>query len=77
MTPAVANLTDDNNDGVTDENDIPDIAFISFDRAADGCCTARGTLRVVSGACNPDGVLLLELTEPECVSTWNDLALTC
>ncbi|MCA9552240.1 MAG: VCBS repeat-containing protein [Myxococcales bacterium] len=30
-TPAVVNLTDDNNDGRVDENDTPDVVFISFD----------------------------------------------
>ena len=29
-TPAVANLTDDNNDGRIDENDIPDIVFTAY-----------------------------------------------
>ncbi|MGB0680729.1 MAG: hypothetical protein ACPGUV_13835, partial [Polyangiales bacterium] len=40
MTPSIANLSDDNDDGVTDSRDIPDIVFVSFDRSADGCCTA-------------------------------------
>ena len=57
MTPAVANLTDDNEDGVTDTLDTPDIVFVSFDRQADGCCTSRGRLRVVSGLCNEDGTM--------------------
>ncbi len=57
MTPSVANLTDDNGDGLTDVFDIPDIAFVSFNRSADGCCTSRGVLRVVSGACNGDGTM--------------------
>ena len=55
MTPAVANLTDDNGDGKTDTFDTPDIVFVSFDYSANGCCTSRGVLRIVSGACNPDG----------------------
>ena len=57
MTPAVANLTDDDGDGVTDRNDIPDLVFISFNRPVDDCCTDRGTLRVVSGRCNDDGTM--------------------
>ena len=57
MTPAVANLTDDNGDGVTDALDTPDLVFVSFDYAADGCCTPRGVVRVVSGACNGDGTM--------------------
>ena len=57
MTPSVANLTDDNGDGVTDVFDTPDIVFVSFNRMANGCCTSRGVLRVVSGACNGDGTM--------------------
>lgn len=57
MTPSVANLTDDNGDGLTDTNDIPDIVLVSFNGATDGCCTANGTLRVVSGLCNEDGTM--------------------
>ena len=51
MTPSVANLTDDNEDGVTDVNDMPDIVFTSYDYTAQGCCTPNGILRVVSGGC--------------------------
>jgi hypothetical protein len=57
MTPSVANMTDDNGDGVTDTSDIPDIVFISFDRQSDGCCTERGRVRIVSGLCNEDGTM--------------------
>ncbi len=57
MTPSVANLTDDNEDGVTDTNDIPDIVFVSFDRQANGCCTTNGRVRIVSGLCNEDGTM--------------------
>ena len=62
MTPAVANLTDDNGDGATDVLDTPDIVFASFDYAADGCCTRRGVLRIVSGACNGDGTMTTHAT---------------
>ena len=62
MTPSVANLTDDNGDGVTDVFDTPDIVFVSFNRSADGCCTSRGVLRVVSGACNGDGTMKTHAT---------------
>jgi len=58
MTPAVANLTDDNGDGRTDRFDTPEIVFISYDRQGDGCCNVPGTLRVVSGQCQPDGSML-------------------
>jgi hypothetical protein len=57
MTPAVANLTDDNGDGVTDTLDAPDIVLVSFNRPVDGCCTANGTLRVIDGRCNADGTM--------------------
>lgn len=57
MAPAVANLTDDNGDGATDLRDVPDIVLISFDYPTDGCCTARGTLRVIDGRCNEDGTM--------------------
>ncbi len=62
MTPAVANLTDDNADGTTDARDIPDIVFVSFDYLADGCCTRRGVVRVVSGGCNADGTMTTHAT---------------
>jgi hypothetical protein len=62
MTPAVANLTDDNGDGVTDVLDTPDIVFSSFNYAVDGCCTNRGVLRIVSGACNDDGTMKTHAT---------------
>lgn len=57
MTPSVANLTDDNGDGVTDTKDIPDLVFVSFDRSVEGCCTANGILRIVSGECDANGRL--------------------
>ena len=50
MAPVVANLTDDNGDGVTDGDDIPDIACITYDLLNDGA-GARGTLRIFSGEC--------------------------
>ncbi len=47
MAPAVANLTDDNADGMVDQKDIPDVVFINFNSG--GAYTGRGVLRVVSG----------------------------
>lgn len=51
MTPMVANLTDDNNDGRVDENDIPDVIFTSFDQIpiSDPTTSRPGVLRVLSG----------------------------
>ena len=40
-TPTVANLTDDNGDGVIDSNDIPDIIVVTYG--------GYGTLRAVKG----------------------------
>lgn len=57
MTPVVANVTDDNQDGVTDTLDTPDIIFTSFNYNAHGCCTPNGVIRIVSGACRPDGAM--------------------
>lgn len=57
MTPVVINLTDDDTDGDIDTDDIPDIAFVTYDLQGDGCCNTDGALRVVSGACGPDGIL--------------------
>lgn len=53
-TPIVINLTDDNGDGLTNDDDTPDIAFLTYDFTGVGCCNVDATLRVVSGECNPD-----------------------
>ncbi|MFP4599415.1 MAG: FG-GAP-like repeat-containing protein [Persicimonas sp.] len=50
--PLVANLTDDNGDGLTNTEDVPDIVFLT---RSPGCCNKPGTLRIVSGECNADG----------------------
>lgn len=61
MTPVVVNLTDDDGDGMVTTDDIPDIAFITYDlqntNMTGGCCNSTGVLRVLSGACNPDGTM--------------------
>gem|GEM_PF-593759 len=54
MAPVVANLTDDNGDGLTNTDDIPDLVFLSDDG---GCCDKPATLRILSGECNPDGTM--------------------
>jgi hypothetical protein len=53
MTPVVLNLTDDNNDGKVDTDDIPDIAFIAYPDVSGE--NAKGVLRVLSGKCGADG----------------------
>ncbi|MBP8808315.1 MAG: VCBS repeat-containing protein [Kofleriaceae bacterium] len=56
MTPVVMNLTDDNADGQVTLDDTPDIVFVSYDDQVDRL-NIGGVLRVVSGACGPDGQL--------------------
>jgi len=56
-TPIVMNLTDDNGDGLTNEDDIPDIAFLTYDLENDGCCNQPAVIRLVSGQCNEDGTM--------------------
>lgn len=46
MTPVVGQLTDDNEDGLIDENDIPDIAYNTFSGSG---YYSPGYLRVLSG----------------------------
>ncbi len=60
MAPVIANMSDDNGDGVIDEDDIPDIIFVS----QGSMVTSQGILRVISGrdgeeiwsATHPDGI---------------------
>jgi len=58
MQPVVANLTDDNRDGVIDRNDVPDVVFSTF---AGNNYVTDGVLRAVSGA---DGRRLWPVEEP-------------
>ena len=46
MTPVVINMTDDNGDGVVDENDIPDVLFSTF---TGGSYNSPGVIRAISG----------------------------
>ena len=57
-TPAVANLNDDNGDGLIDENDIPDIVFTSF---SGGAYSSPGTISAISG---DDGTMLWSVMQP-------------
>lgn len=64
MTPAVANLTDDNGDGRVDTNDVPDVVFSTFCGVSGMGCTVGeyhrdGVLRAVSGA---DGSSIFDVT---------------
>lgn len=63
MTPLVANLTDDNGDGRIDENDVPEIIFVSYDYTpiADATAARPGVLRVLSG---DTGAERFSVTEP-------------
>ncbi len=65
-TPLVGNLTDDNGDGLTNTDDIPNIVFPSFNRHVQGCCNEPSTLRILHGDCNEDGTMetLASITEP-------------
>lgn len=50
MAPMVANLTDDNGNGIIDEGDIPDVVFNTFSRNTTSPPYGRdGILRIVSG----------------------------
>ena len=76
MTPAVANLTDDDMDGDVDIQDIPDIAFISYRYQEDGCCSAPGVLRIVSGSCSKEGAsVVLQSNELQEHTTVNAVEL--
>jgi hypothetical protein len=65
-TPIVINLTDDDGDGLTNENDIPEIVFLTYN-LGEGCCDRPSTIRIVSGECNDDGTMttLASLNEPQ------------
>ena len=52
MAPVVANITDDNLDGLVNLEDIPDILFATYRRSEDGCCDSPSVLRVVGGSCS-------------------------
>ncbi len=65
-TPLVANLTDDNGDGLTNTDDIPNIVFPSFNRNNQGCCNVPSTLRILDGECGDDGTYetIASISEP-------------
>ena len=69
--PIVINLSDDNGDGLTNTDDIPDIVFPSHDFDQEGCCSNPSTIRIVSGECNPDGTMrtIGSISSPETESS--------
>jgi len=46
MTPAIANLTDDNGDGMINDDDVPDVVFHTFTGSS---YSANGIMRAISG----------------------------
>lgn len=58
-SPAVASLTDDDDDGDVDRDDVPEVVFQTFSR--DGTYWRDGVLRAVRGA---DGARLWPTTDP-------------
>lgn len=70
VAPIVGNLTDDNGDGLTDTNDVPNIVFLS---RTSGCCNKQGTLRILDGRCGPDGEMTTIASLDDVVMT-NDAA---
>ncbi len=65
-TPIVINLTDDNGDGLTNDDDNPEIAFLTYN-FPNGCCNAPAVLRIVDGQCNDDQTMttLASISSPQ------------
>jgi subtilase family serine protease len=64
MSPLVANMNDDNGDGIIDEDDIPDIIFISAGPPASDW--NHGVLRVISGKDNKE---IVSVTHPDGIAS--------
>lgn len=64
--PVVANLTDDNGDGVTNADDIPNIVFPSFNRNESTWRGGPSTVRILDGDCREDGTYetIASISEP-------------
>jgi hypothetical protein len=69
VMPAVGNLTDDNGDGLVNDDDIPDIAFVTADFMGTGPDTlvalsgdGSGVLFEVTGFSGLGGVLIADVT---------------
>ncbi|MGH9387269.1 MAG: PKD domain-containing protein [Vicinamibacterales bacterium] len=67
-TPIVANLTDDNGDGLVNQNDVPDIIVV----AENPTDQLTGEIKVISG---DDGRDLATIGGPNLVSPWSELAV--
>jgi subtilase family serine protease len=63
MSPVVANMNDDNGDGIIDEDDIPDVIFVS----QEAMITSQGILRIISGK---DGKELVSIGHPEGIKSY-------
>lgn len=72
-TPLVAQTNDDNNDGVVNQNDIPDVIF-SATNSTGGLIgnTRRGIIRIVSGA---DGSDLAAFSNVRDIGAYGNLAV--
>lgn len=57
-SPAIANLNDDNEDGVTNADDVPDVVFSTF---AGGSYSSAGALTAIQGN---DGAMLWSVMSP-------------
>ncbi len=67
MAPMVANMNDDNGDGLVNASDVPDVLFITFCGTHDGSCVFGnygydGVLRAVSGR---DGHSVFDVTRTD------------
>lgn len=67
-TPMVASLTNDNNDGKVDQNDIPDIVFATFPTDQ----FSGGAIKAISG---DDGRELFTAGAPNQIATLNEIAV--
>ncbi len=66
-TPVVANMTDDNSDGIINEKDIPDVLFITAEPGDYTGGYYPGVLRVISG---DDGGEIFTITNPDYRLNW-------
>jgi len=68
MTPVVGNLTDDNGDGLINDNDVPDIVFTAYYAASSGGTTytkAMGALVILDGLTGAEHAYITTLAFPD------------